>query len=164
MVAVVGGALGPNDGSFMQSPQGDYTRAVWQMVYTRPAYTYATYSVSNVVDGYRFDTYNGIDPTPTGNPTGGNEYVYNCISDHDVIMQSHVLNIGVGLNNLSITPKQSVLTINLHHPTLTVSYNSNGATSGSVPGNTVFTYDTSGTLATNSGNLVKTGYNFGRMG
>ena len=59
---------------------------------------------------------------------------------------------------------QSVLTINLHHPTLTVSYNSNGATSGSVPGNTVFTYDTSGTLATNSGNLVKTGYNFGRMG
>ena len=164
MVAVVGGALGPNDGSFLQSAQGDYTRAVWQMVYTRPAYTYATYSVSNVVDGYRFDTHNGIDPTPTGNPTGVNAYVYNCISNHDVIMQSHVLNIGVGLNNLLVTPKQSVLTISLHHPTLTVSYNSNGATSGSVPGNTVFTYDTAGTLASNSGNLVKTGYSFGRMG
>ncbi|MDO8552376.1 MAG: InlB B-repeat-containing protein, partial [bacterium] len=44
--------------------------------------------------------------------------------------------------------------------TYTVSYNSNGATSGSAPGSQTKNYNVALTLATNSGNLAKTGYTF----
>lgn len=41
-----------------------------------------------------------------------------------------------------------------------ITYNGNGATSGTVPANQTKTYDVAITLATNSGTLAKTGYNF----
>ena len=44
--------------------------------------------------------------------------------------------------------------------TYTVSYNSNGATSGTAPANQTKTHDVTLTLATNSGNLQRTGYTF----
>ena len=45
-------------------------------------------------------------------------------------------------------------------PTYTVSYNSNGATSGTAPDSQTKVHDEALTLATNSGNLARTGYNF----
>jgi uncharacterized repeat protein (TIGR02543 family) len=44
--------------------------------------------------------------------------------------------------------------------TYTVSYNGNSSTSGTAPGNQTKTYGVDLTLATNSGNLAKTGYTF----
>ncbi|MFA7364884.1 MAG: InlB B-repeat-containing protein [Patescibacteria group bacterium] len=44
--------------------------------------------------------------------------------------------------------------------TYTVTYNANGSTGGTVPANQTKTHDVTLVLATNSGNLVKTGYTF----
>ncbi len=52
------------------------------------------------------------------------------------------------------------LTANYDNNSFTVAYNGNGNSSGTVPGNQTKTYGTALTLATNSGNLAKTGHTF----
>jgi uncharacterized repeat protein (TIGR02543 family) len=68
---------------------------------------------------------------------------------------------GVSVKNLSA---ENGATVTLYAKwtanTYTVTYDGNGSSGGTVPGNTSHTYGTASALAANSGNLAKTGYTF----
>ena len=80
--------------------------------------------------------------------------VYGYYAGQTVTMKADFLNSsGSVLNTLTTTITLPSVTTNY-----TISYNANGATSGSVPGSQTVAKGSTVTLRQNSGNLAKTGY------
>jgi uncharacterized protein (TIGR02145 family) len=66
----------------------------------------------------------------------------------------------IGENGGGLTSSSTVKYLRIQLSTYTVSYNANGATSGSVPTSQTKTHGVNLTLRTNTGNLARTGYTF----